>query len=544
MTIKWKMIFSFSITVLITIALGIFAINRFASLESGIVELNQTWVPALTADSNLNADLMDARRTEFRLLANASAGSDALQYSIRKIHRKEDLVRRDFARMYKYASTPDARGVVDKLHASWHKYRIALDHQVELVQQNDTAQALSLADGTNHDLFQAYNGNTDGMVKFVGRQSEVLAASEHDSVAAAKEMIVIVIALAVLLSGAVGAFLVRSITRPLGGEPDDVVRIANAVASGDLAVQVQVKPGDSTSAISAMRDMVHRLTATLGAIRTAADTIANASHEVSSTSQSLSQGASAQAASVEQTSAALEELGATVKQNADNASQTATMAQEATAQAQQGGDAVRKTVDDMKVIAEQISIIDDIAYQTNMLALNAAIEAARAGEHGKGFAVVAAEVRKLAERAQASSKEIGELARSSVQQAEVAGKLLDTIVPSITKTADLVAEITAASSEQSTGVGQINAAIGQINTATQQSASASEELAATAEQMSAQAQELQSSIAQFRLATQPEGLSGTQHPPTYAAQRRRTTSPQSSTTWAPAAASDGRLVKF
>jgi methyl-accepting chemotaxis protein len=192
-------------------------------------------------------------------------------------------------------------------------------------------------------------------------------------------------------------------------------------------------------------------------------------------------------------------MTASIAQNTENAKVTEGMASKAATDAADGGESVNATVAAMKQIAQKIGIIDDIAAQTNLLALNAAIEAARAGEHGKGFAVVAAEVRKLAERSQVAAQEIGEVASSSVQLAEKAGKLLEQMVPTIRKTADLVQEISAASSEQSSGVGQINSAVSQLNTTTQQNASSSEELAATSEEMSNQAEQLQQTMSFFRL---------------------------------------------
>ena len=227
------------------------------------------------------------------------------------------------------------------------------------------------------------------------------------------------------------------------------------------------------------------------------DQLANASHQVSGSSQSLAQAATEQAAALEQTSASLEEMASSVAQNSDNATVTETMASQAADNAVEGGSAVQETVAAMKQIAAKIAIIDDIAFQTNMLALNATIEAARAGEHGKGFAVVATEVGKLAERSQVAAQEIGALASGSVSTAEHAGGLLENIVPSIRRTSDLVQEIAAASSEQTTGVSQINKAMAQINQATQQNAAASEELAATAQDMSEQTYSLQQMMSLF-----------------------------------------------
>ncbi|WP_301277554.1 methyl-accepting chemotaxis protein [Dechloromonas sp.] len=280
----------------------------------------------------------------------------------------------------------------------------------------------------------------------------------------------------------------------------DVQRVMGAMEQGDMTQTITKSyNGDFDTLKQAINNTIAKLSETVGQIITAADALSNASGQVSATAQSLSQSSSEQAASVEETTASLEQMTASVAQNTENAKVTDNMASKAAKEAGEGGEAVGKTVDAMKSIADKIGIIDDIAYQTNLLALNAAIEAARAGEHGKGFAVVAAEVRKLAERSQVAAQEIGELAGSSVKMAERAGHLLEEMVPSIQKTSDLVQEIASASQEQSSGVAQINNAMGQLNKATQQNASASEELAATAEELGGQAGQLQQLMEFFTL---------------------------------------------
>ncbi len=273
--------------------------------------------------------------------------------------------------------------------------------------------------------------------------------------------------------------------------------VANQIAAGDLTVQA--KPRSSKDMLGvALASMVERLCGVVGDALAAANNVSSGSQELSSTSEQLSQGATEQASAAEQASASMEEMAANIKQNAENASQTEKISRQSAKDAELSGDAVNKAVNAMQTIAEKIVIVQEIARQTDLLALNAAVEAARAGEHGKGFAVVASEVRKLAERSQTAAMEIGAVSTDTVRAAQTAGEMLSKLVPDIRKTAELVAEISAACREQDIGASQINSAIQQLDKVTQQNASASEEMSATSEELAAQAEELQSSISYFR----------------------------------------------
>jgi methyl-accepting chemotaxis protein len=311
------------------------------------------------------------------------------------------------------------------------------------------------------------------------------------------------LALVALLGVAMLVALQRIVLAPLGGEPAYAAEVASRVAQGNLALDIETREGDARSAIAALRAMVAKLAEVTAQVRNASAAVASAAGQVSSSAQSMSAGTSEQAASVEETTSSLEEMTASITANAENSRQMEQIAVAGAQDAEKAGVAVQETVAQMKTIAEKISIIQEIAYQTNLLSLNAAIEAARAGEHGRGFAVVATEVRRLAERSQSSAKEISALAATSVQVAERSGELLRDLVPAIRKTAELVQEVTATSAEQASGVAQINQAMAQVDQATQRNAAAAEELSSTAEEMTSQAQALEAQMAFFRIEAGP-----------------------------------------
>ncbi len=304
-------------------------------------------------------------------------------------------------------------------------------------------------------------------------------------------------AICAVLSMVVALLVANSIAKPIKYLSDVILKISE----GDLTQAINAKNSKDEVGLSllALEKMSTNLKQVIANIVRSTEGINTASGEINVSSQRLSEGASEQASAVEEISSSMEEMVANIQQNTDNAKQTEKIAETASKEVINGSDAADQTVGSMKIIADKISIIGEIARQTNILALNAAVEAARAGEHGRGFAVVAAEVRKLAERSQTAANEINAVSFSSVDIAQKSGELLKRIVPNIQRTADLVQEIASASAEQNSGADQINNAIQQLNQAVQQAAATAEELAAGAEELNSQADYMRELVSFFKL---------------------------------------------
>jgi methyl-accepting chemotaxis protein len=323
----------------------------------------------------------------------------------------------------------------------------------------------------------------------------------------------VVFAVAIVLLVVLGRWARGAVLNAIGGEPAEAALVANAVAEGDLTVQVNVKPGDTTSVLAAMQRMCRSLSQAVGQVRESSAQIATGTTQIATGNADLSQRTEQQAANLQQTASSMEELSSTVRSNADTARQAAQLATAASAVAERGGQVVNNVVTTMdeissssRQIGDIIGVIDSIAFQTNILALNAAVEAARAGEQGRGFAVVASEVRSLAKRSAEAAKEIKGLITASVEKVEAgstlvndAGATMVDIVAQVKRVTELISQISAATNEQTSGIGLVSDAVTQLDQVTQQNSALVEESAAAAASLNDQANRLVQAMSRFKL---------------------------------------------
>ncbi|MFZ4478408.1 MAG: methyl-accepting chemotaxis protein [Rhodoferax sp.] len=406
--------------------------------------------------------------------------------------------------------TPEEKKLYEESLAKRASYTDLRNAALKLKSEDQQTQAVELADTKLVPALEAYEESIKALLAHQVSHIDQTAGSIDTLYRTGQVNLLVLAVIAVIL----GCVLAWWLTVGITGQLHQAVKLAQTVAGGDLTSRIDVKSSDETGLLmQALKEMNDSLVRIVGGVRNGTDTIASASSQIAAGNLDLSGRTEQQASSLEETAASMEQLTATVKQNADNARQANQLAVAASGVAVKGGSVVAEVVGTMgainassRKIVDIIGVIDGIAFQTNILALNAAVEAARAGEQGRGFAVVAAEVRNLAQRSAAAAKEIKTLIGDSVDKVEEgskqvaeAGKTMDEIVDSVKRVTDIMAEISAASQEQTSGIEQINQAITQMDQVTQQNAALVEEAAAAAASLQEQASNLSQVVSVFKL---------------------------------------------
>jgi methyl-accepting chemotaxis protein len=481
------------------------------------VKINGPIYQVIAQQKDLLADILPPPEylIETYLVSLQMVGAD--KTTLTALIEKSHALAKDFEGRHQYwtKELPDgeAKNLLDKAYKLGNElFELQMNQFIPALQQGD-AKAIEALRPQMEQKYMQHRAAIDELVKVA---TAISTSREQDTakVIQSKSMLSTIMIVGFLLfGGIVSWWIMRDIMRQLGGEPAYVAEVIKRVADGDLTVKVESKANDITSMLYGIKDMVNNISGIVSEVRSNTDSITTAAQQIAAGNSDLSQRTEEQASTLEETASSMEELTATVKQNAENAKHANQLAASASGIAVKGGQVVGEVVLTMasistssKKIVDIISVIEGIAFQTNILALNAAVEAARAGEQGRGFAVVAAEVRNLAQRSAAAAKEIKTLIGDSVdkvdagsKQVDQAGATMSEIVTAVKRVTDIMYEIAAASNEQSAGIEQVNQAIIQMDEVTQQNAALVEEAAAAAEAMREQAQGLAETVSIFRL---------------------------------------------
>jgi methyl-accepting chemotaxis protein len=507
----------FGILLILLCAVGGFAAFEASKLNANTVDIADNWMVGARTLGDVRAAENGLRRASLRSVLETDAAKKQIQ------HTQHDAAQQQFeAAMSAYEKTitgSDEAQLAQRIRSTWTDYLAAEKQLLALSEANNTAAASALATG---DSAAAFNASMDAIARDVEFQVRGADGARNQAASTYHTALIAIglaIAFAVVIGFVTAAVIARSIVEPM----QKAVAVAQTVANGDLTSHIDAQGKDEAAQLlGALKHMNANLANLIGRVRNGSETIATGASQIATGNTDLSSRTEEQAASLEETAASMEELTATVRQNAESAKQGNTVAANASEIAARGGEVVGRVVHTMREIstssakvADIISTIEGIAFQTNILALNAAVEAARAGEQGRGFAVVAGEVRSLAQRAATAAKEIKELINESVdrvttgtEQVDEAGRTINEVVSAVRRVTDLMGEIAAASNEQHKGIEQVNAAVVQMDQVTQQNAALVEQASAAAQSMAEQAGSLRDAVSQFKVSTTQAGFAG------------------------------------
>ncbi|WP_034297014.1 methyl-accepting chemotaxis protein [Herbaspirillum sp. RV1423] len=516
-----KLVISVVGVLILTAILGVFSIAQLSRVSQASTDISTNWMPSMRSALQMKAALSRIRASELQHIL--SDNDQDFGFYERAIAAQLTQFKEFDAKYLSLVSEPEEKKAYTEFKKNFNMYLAENAKVLGLSRVKKVDEARELVRGDSTRLYRLINDQLDRM----GEISEAGSAKADEAAISMYESsriwIVGLLAGSIILGMLLAFWIARIVSRPL----NVAVEVARRVAEGDLTAHIDVQSKDETGQLmQALKAMNDSLLNIVSQVRTGTDMIATASTQIATGNSDLSSRTEEQASSLEETASSMEELTSTVKQNADNARQANQLAVSASEVAIQGGSVVGKVVDTMgaindssKKIVDIISVIDGIAFQTNILALNAAVEAARAGEQGRGFAVVASEVRSLAQRSASAAKEIKGLIDDSVDKVgsgsklvAQAGQTMTEVVASVKRVTDIVSEITAASQEQSAGIEQVNQAITQMDQVTQQNAALVEEAAAAAQSLQDQAGKLSGIVGIFKIEQEQLQAPGTAKP--------------------------------
>ena len=509
--VSTRLALGFGLSVALGVTIAVVGTLYMRNLAAQVNELATERMP----NTDKLTDIKDNANAQARALRNVLLTSDPARTAegLKRISETRARTAQLIGELDKTMTESKARGLLKVIIDIQPQYAMAMDRALALAAGGNAADAALLLFGEVRDkqtiLFKAIDDST----ALQGDIAKHLGKDAADGATASAALLLVLAAVMAVLGGLIGWALTRSLGRSLGAEPVDLSAAVQRVADGDLATPVALRPGDDSSTMAAVARMQAALSAVVSSVRSNSESVATASAQIAQGNQDLSSRTEQQASSLEETAASMEQINGSSRQNADNAAQANQLALTASSMAQDGGRVVGEMVQTMQQIEQAsrqivdiISVIDGIAFQTNILALNAAVEAARAGEQGRGFAVVASEVRSLAQRSADAAKQIKNLINTTVERVEQgstqvgrAGGSMQDIVGAIERVNDIVGEIASASREQMAGVGQVSEAVHQMDKVTQQNAALVEESAAAAESLRHQAEALVGAVAVFKL---------------------------------------------